>query len=133
MSPQFRKAHRPPLLPITDRFPSVLSKVFERLVSVRLGRFMESNGVLPTTQFAYRRGLGTCDSLLCVSHILRSALESGQEARIVQIDFSAAFDWVNHQGSLYRLCSLGIGGSVLSIDTVSVKPITARYGGWLSE
>ena len=33
---------------------SVLSKVFGRLVSVRLGRFMERSGVLPTTQFAYR-------------------------------------------------------------------------------
>ena len=31
---------------------SVLSKLFERLVSVRLGRFMERSGVLPTTQFA---------------------------------------------------------------------------------
>ena len=30
---------------------SVLSTVFERLVSVRLGRFMERSGVLPTTQF----------------------------------------------------------------------------------
>ena len=38
---------------------SVLSKVVERLVSVRLGRFMERSGVLPTTQFAYRKGLGT--------------------------------------------------------------------------
>ena len=75
---------------------SVLSKVFERLVSVRLGRFMERSGVLPTTQFAYRKGLGTCDALLCVSHTIQSALESGQEARIVQIDFSAAFDRVNH-------------------------------------
>ena len=43
---------------------SVLSKVFEGLVSVRLGRFMEYNGVLPTTQFTYRKGLGTCDVLL---------------------------------------------------------------------
>ena len=51
---------------------SVLSKVFERLVPVRLGRFMERNGVLPTTQFAYRKGLGTCDELLCVSHTLKS-------------------------------------------------------------
>ena len=33
-----------------------------------------------------------------MSHTLKSASESGQEARIVQIDFSAAFDWVNHQG-----------------------------------
>ena len=53
------------------------------------------------------------DALLCMSHTLQSALESGQEAGIVQIDFSAAFDRVNHQGILYRLCSVGIGGSVL--------------------
>ena len=59
----------------------------------------------------------TCDALLCVSHTLQSALESGQEARIVQIDISAAFDRVNHQGILYRLSSVGIGGSVLSVLT----------------
>ena len=46
---------------------------------------MERSGVLPTTQFAYWKGLGTIDALLCVSHTLQSALESGQEARIVQI------------------------------------------------
>ena len=78
---------------------------------------MERSGVLPTTQFAYRKGLDTCDVLLCVSHTLQSALESGQEARIVQIDISAAFDRVNHLGILYKLCSVGIGGSVLSILT----------------
>ena len=42
----------------------ILSMVFERLVSVRLGRFMERRGVLPTTQFAYKKGLGTCDAVL---------------------------------------------------------------------
>ena len=35
----------------------------------------------------------------------------------MQIDFSAAFDRVNHLGILYKLCSVGIGGSVLSIFT----------------
>ena len=34
--------------------------------------------MLPTTQFAYWKGLGTCDVLLCVSHTLQGALESGQ-------------------------------------------------------
>ena len=86
-------------------------------MSVRLGRFMERSGVLSTTQYAYRKGLGTCDALLWVSHTLQSALESGEEARVVQIDFSAAFDRVNHMGILYKLCSVGIGGSVLSILT----------------
>ena len=55
----------------------ILSKVFDRLVSVRLGRFMEVRGVLPTTQFAYRKRLGTCDARLCVAHSLQSALEMG--------------------------------------------------------
>ena len=96
---------------------SVLSKVFERLVSVHLGRFMDRIGVLPTTQFAYRKSLGTCDALLCVSHTLQSALENRQKARIIQIFFSAAFDRVNHLGILNRLGSMGIGGSVLSILT----------------
>ena len=96
---------------------SVLSKVFELPVSVRLVRFMVHSGVLPTTQFAYQKGLGTCDALFCVSHTMKSASESGQEARIVQIDFSAAFDSVNHLGILYNLCSVCIGGSVLSILT----------------
>ena len=48
---------------------------------------MERSGVLPTTQFSYRQGLGTCDAL-CVSHTLQSALESGQEIWTVQIDLS---------------------------------------------
>ena len=91
--------------------------MFERLVSVRLGRFVERCGVLPTTQFAYRKGLGTCAALLYVSHTLQSVVESGQEAQIVQIGFSAAFDRVNHLGILYKLCSVGILGSVLSILT----------------
>ena len=78
---------------------------------------MELSGVLPTTQIAYQKGLGTCDALFCVSHTFQSALESGQEARIAQIDFSAAFDRVNYLGILYKLCSVGIGGPVLSILT----------------
>ena len=52
-----------------------------------------------------------------MSHTLQSALESGHEARIVKIDFSAAFDRVNHLGILYKLCSVGIAGSVVSVLT----------------
>ena len=54
---------------------------------------------------------------LCVSHTQQSALESEHEARILQIGFSAAVDRVNHQGILYKLCYVGIGGYVLSILT----------------
>ena len=83
---------------------------------VRLGRFMEHSGVLPITQFAYWKSLDICDALF-LSHKLQSALESGQDARIVQIDFNAAFDNINHQRILYKLCSVIIGGTVLSVLT----------------
>ena len=76
---------------------------------------MERSGLLRTTKFTYRKGFGTINEFLCVSHTLQSALKSGQEARIVQIDFSSAFDGVNHQEILYKLCSVGAGGSILSV------------------
>ena len=58
---------------------------------------------------------------------LESALESGQKARIVQIDVSAVFDRVNRQGILYKLRSVGIGSSiVVYFDRVSIKSTTAR-------
>ena len=40
---------------------------------------------------------GKCVLDALLSHTLQSALESGHVARIVQIDFSVAFDSVNHQ------------------------------------
>ena len=46
---------------------------------------------------------------------MQSALDSGQEARIVQINFSAASDRVNYQGIINKFCSVCIEGSVLSI------------------
>ena len=58
---------------------------------------MKCSGVLLTTQFDYQKSLGICDALLCMSVTLQNALESGQEARIVQTDFNAVFDWVNRK------------------------------------
>ena len=130
--------HGPPSSSVVNYRPmfiiSVSSKVFEHQVSVRLGRFTErsSDGILPAIQLAQRKGLGTCDARLCVSPTLQSALESGPEARIVQVDFS---DRVNHRGILYKLYSVDIGGYALSIliHAVSITPITARYGGWVTQ
>ena len=47
---------------------SVLSKMSEWLISVRLIRFMKRSGVLPNTHFVYQKSLGTCDAL-CASRI----------------------------------------------------------------
>ena len=82
---------------------------------------MEGSGVHSKTQFPYRKGLGTCDVLLCVSGTMQRALESVQEVKIMQVDYSTAFELVNHQGILYKHWSVGIGGAVLSVLTVSIN------------
>ena len=53
MSLQFQRVPQPPKWTITEKFPQILSEVFELLVSIRLGRLKECGGVLPTTRFAY--------------------------------------------------------------------------------
>ena len=75
--------------------------------------------MLPTTQFAYRKGLGTCDALLCVAHTLQSVLEMGQEARIVEIDLVPLLTGSTIKG-FSSSCSVGGGGSVLSVLPVSL-------------
>ena len=42
-------------------------------------------------------------------------LEGGGEVAIVQIDFSAAFDRVNHGGLVFKLREAGIGGMILKV------------------
>ena len=65
--------------------------------------------MIPTTHFAHWKGLGTCDSLLCVSRALQSkVLCGGHDAEIVQIDFRAVIGRVSYLGILYNLCSVGI-------------------------
>ena len=39
------------------------------------------------------------------------------ESNIIQLDFSATFDRVSQSGLLFKLKSIGVGGSVLSICT----------------
>ena len=74
---------------------------------------MEHSGVLPTTQFAYRKGLGTCDALLCVSHTLQSALDR----RLGSSRLTSVQLFIGSTIREFCISSAGIGGSVLSTLT----------------
>ena len=102
---------------ITISITPLLSKVLERMVSVCLGRCAMAMAVLPNTHGSPHRG--KVSSLvvpfcLCLTFYRGHWIE-GKEARIVQIDSSAAFDMVNHQRIQFKLCSVGIEGSLLSV------------------
>ena len=93
----------------------VLSKVFERLIALRVGRFLERSGVLPSHQYSYRKRLGTCDALLRIVCAGQLELDRGRELALVQIDFSEAFDRVNHEGLVLKLREAGVGGLIMKV------------------
>ena len=61
------------------------------------------------------KGLSCMDALLTISHYLQKPLDTRMESYIVQLDVGAAFDRVSHSGLMFKLKSIGEGGSVLSI------------------
>ena len=89
---------------------SILSKVYEKLVSHKLSNFCNKYSFLPAAQFAYRKGQGCTDALLTISHHLQISLDARMKSYIVQLDFSTAFDKVSHSGLLFKLKSIGVGG-----------------------
>ena len=93
----------------------ILSKVFERLLAKRLNKYAEKYNLFPDQQFGFRKGLGACDAVLTISNRVQRALDSGSETRMIGLDFSAAFDRVNHKALIYKLQQLGIGGPFLNI------------------
>ena len=106
---QFPSDYRP--ISITP----ILSKIYEKLIYRRLYKYVDSMNILPSTQFGFRKGLGTTDALLVLTQDLQLSLDKGAESRVVSLDFSSAFDLVNHQALLYKLKSVGVGGVVFDV------------------
>ena len=73
--------------------------------------------LLLTTQFTYQEGLGTCDALLCMSIHCKVHWRVGRRQGLYRL--AVPIDRVIHQEILYKLCSVGIGGSVLLTQLLS--------------
>ena len=104
----------------------VLSNVFERLISLRFGCFLERYGVLSSHQYSYRKSLGTCDALLDIVCAGQMELNRGGELELVQIDFMAAFDMVNHGGLVFKLRGAGVVGMILKVFQKFLSSHTQR-------
>ena len=100
--------HAPLNIDLYLLYTPVLSKVFERLLAKRLYAYAESNNLFPNLEFGFRKGLGTCEALLTISNTVQKALDLGQEVRMIGLDFSAAFDRVNHKALLFKLSNLAL-------------------------
>ena len=95
---------------------SFLSKVIEKVISIRiLGHILDTN-IVDRFQSAYRAGHSCETALLRVYNDIVTTVGKGNGSFLVLLDLSAAFDTIDHDNLFYILDKyVGIGGSALRL------------------
>ena len=91
---------------------STIIKVFERIVSKQVVAFLTRRGHLNNTQHGFRSGRSCLSALLGVFDDLMHMLSSDCTVDMIYLDFSKAFDKVDHGILLHKFKDLGITGKL---------------------
>ena len=89
------------------------SKLFEKVMQIRLTLFIEQCEILYRFQFGFRSNHSTLHSLVSLINNVATAIDRNQIAAGVFIDLSKAFDTLDHEILFTKLQHYGIRGVAL--------------------
>jgi hypothetical protein len=92
---------------------SAFSKILERIIYNQLELFLVKNGILFEYQFEFRKGYSTEQAILEITDTLKTTIDKKEITCGLFLDFSKAFDTVNHQILLSEPDKYGIRGTQL--------------------
>lgn len=121
---------------------SFIDKILEKLLVTRLSRYLKKFNLLTPSQFGFREGLSTNIAIACLTDKIKSSIDRGNVAAAVFIDFSKAFDTIDHDILFIKLERYGITGpaltllrsfllnrqQVVSISTATSPPVIINRG-----
>ena len=91
---------------------SVFSKIFEKLIYLRIYSFLTKNNLISNKQFGFRSGYSTNHALVSITERIKSLLDDTQFVCGIFIDLEKAFDTVNHDILCNKLNYYGLRGNV---------------------
>ena len=89
---------------------SAFSKIYEKVMYTRVYDFLSQNCILNENQFGFRKGRSCEQALLTAQNEILNSLGKKQISLLLLIDFSKAFDMVDHTILLEKLHHYGIRG-----------------------
>ena len=89
------------------------SKILEKLVHARTVSFLRDNEILNNSQFGFRENCNTTHAILSLINQVNLSIDKKLHTIGIFLDFSKAFDTVNHDILLHKLSHYGIRGKAL--------------------
>lgn len=93
----------------------VISKLLERAVASQLYRHLNRYGVIPAHQSGFRSGHSCATALLHITDDILRAWDDGKLTTMVLLDYSKAFDSLNHDILLAILNYIGLSRSSIKL------------------
>ena len=93
----------------------VLSKVYERIILTQLCSYIEICSLYNDTQSGFRKGHSTTTILLKLRDDIRKAMNKSEVTLSILIDYSKAFDTIDHGILIERLQKMNFGHNSIKI------------------
>lgn len=94
---------------------ATFSKGLEKLIFQRVTQFFDKHNILSEAQFGFRRNKSTETALLALKENILQNIDNNIYTLGLFIDFTKAFDCLNHNILINKLSSFGIRGEPLAL------------------